>query len=298
MMKVAEDTGGHAFINTNDLSNAVQQAVETGSNYYTLMYTPNNVQWDGRFRAIKIKADQPGLKLTYRTGYYADDPNDRNRNIAGSAATAMSKPNTMTTAMLYGAPQPTEILLKSRIRPSAAAPADAVAAGNKTNPSITVNGPYKNYGIDIVPDPRQISCPKGEDEVMHCAIEAATYVYDHDGVLLVANNWHASYTLSPANYATLLKTGMAIHQSISVPVKGDYYLRTAVHDLNSDRVGAIQVPVAVVKNLPPLDSLPTPPPVPGAAPPGKDSGSNATPSGGGQDSASAPSVATTHVPKP
>ena len=51
MQAMAEDTGGHAFINTNNLSEAVQKAIEIGSNYYTLTYSPMNRQWDGRFRS-------------------------------------------------------------------------------------------------------------------------------------------------------------------------------------------------------------------------------------------------------
>jgi hypothetical protein len=49
--------------------------------------------------------------------------------------------------------------------------------------------------------------------------------------------------------------GMAFHQEVSVPVKGRYYLRTAIHDLNSDRVGAVEVPVAAVAKLEPLKPL-------------------------------------------
>jgi VWFA-related protein len=63
MFAMAEDTGGKAFVNTNNLTEAVTQAVANGSNYYTLTYTPTNLQWDGRFRAIKVKLSQPGLKL-------------------------------------------------------------------------------------------------------------------------------------------------------------------------------------------------------------------------------------------
>ena len=39
---------------------------------------------------------------------------------------------------------------------------------------------------------------------------------------------------------------MAFHQEISVPVRGQYYLRTAIHDMISDRVGAVEVPIAEV----------------------------------------------------
>ena len=85
MQAMAEDTGGHAFINSNNLAESVSAAIENGSNYYTLTYTPTNLRWDGRFRAIKVKVAQPGVKLAYREGYYADDPYDRNKVIAGSS---------------------------------------------------------------------------------------------------------------------------------------------------------------------------------------------------------------------
>ena len=40
MQQMAEQTGGHAFINTNGLSQAVASAIDSGSNFYTLTYSP------------------------------------------------------------------------------------------------------------------------------------------------------------------------------------------------------------------------------------------------------------------
>ena len=76
MLAMAEDTGGQAFINTNGLTQAVQNAIENGSNYYSLTYAPTNPAWDSRFRAIKVKVDQPGVKLTYRNGPAVSVPVD------------------------------------------------------------------------------------------------------------------------------------------------------------------------------------------------------------------------------
>ena len=59
MEAMAEDTGGEAFYNTNGLTQAVTKAVEEGSNYYTLTYSPANTQWDERFRTIKVKVAEP-----------------------------------------------------------------------------------------------------------------------------------------------------------------------------------------------------------------------------------------------
>ena len=52
MNSVAEQTGGKAFYNTNDLNKAIRDSMEDGSTYYTLGYYPENKNWDGRFRRI------------------------------------------------------------------------------------------------------------------------------------------------------------------------------------------------------------------------------------------------------
>lgn len=274
MFAMAEDTGGHAFVNTNNLTQAVKQAIENGSNYYTLTYSPSNPQWDGRFRAIKVKVEQSGVKLSYRKGYYADDPNDRNRVIAQSAALTPNRPTTMVSAMIHGGPDPTEILFTTRIRPASAPPQETALASNAVNPKVPVHGPFQQYGVDLTPDPRSVNCPAGADGNHRCALEVATYVYDHDGTLLVTADAVVRANVSPANYAKMKGDGetkgmgLAFHQQISVPVHGEYYLRTAIHDLVSDKVGAVEVPVAAVARLKPLTIPPPPPPVvaPVAAP--------------------------------
>ena len=48
---------------------------------------------------------------------------------------------------------------------------------------------------------------------------------------------------------------MGFHQVISVPVNGNYYIRTGVHDLTTDKVGAVEIPAAVVAKLPPLQAV-------------------------------------------
>jgi hypothetical protein len=58
--------------------------------------------------------------------------------------------------------------------------------------------------------------------------------------------------MTPAQYNTLLSGVMAFHQQISVPVKGQYYLRTAIHDMVSDNVGAVEIPITAVARLDPL----------------------------------------------
>jgi VWFA-related protein len=261
MDAMAEDTGGTPFYNTNGLTQSIQKAIRNGSNYYTLTYSPSDTQWDARFRAIKVKVDQPGVKLSYRNGYYAVDPNDRNKLNASNAATSMVQPTTMVTAMMHGGPDPAEILFKVRIRPADTPPVATPLTSNKTNPDpkVKVEGPYKEYGVDLVPDPHAVSCRQDSNGDRHCALEVWTYVYDRDGQLLVTVGNRIYRRLLPADYAKLLAGGMAFHQEISVPVKGEHYLRTSIHDMVSDRVGAVEVPVAAVARLEPLAPLPAVP---------------------------------------
>ena len=264
MFAMAEDTGGQAFVNTNNLSQAVAKAIDNGSNYYTLTYSPTATEWDARFRTIKIKVDEPNVKLNYRNGYYAVDPNDRNKYLAGLAATVGPPPTTMATAMMHGGPDPAEILFKVRIRPANMPPEDTPLPTNQANPDpkVNVHGPYREYGVDLVPDPHAVNCRQDATGNRHCALEVWTFVYNSDGERLITASNRLHNVLTPAQYAQLLVGGMAFHQMISVPAKGQYYLRTAIHDMVSDKVGAVEVPVAAVARLDPLQAMASPPAAP------------------------------------
>ena len=68
---IAEDTGGKAFFDVNEFSGVFDKVVEDTSSYYLLGYTSTNPAQDGRFRRIRVQLKQPGLKLEFRSGYYA-----------------------------------------------------------------------------------------------------------------------------------------------------------------------------------------------------------------------------------
>jgi VWFA-related protein len=66
---LAEQTGGKAVLNTNDLGHVFELVKEDLHGYYLLGYYPPEREDDG-FRKLKIDVQQKGLKLTYRKGYY------------------------------------------------------------------------------------------------------------------------------------------------------------------------------------------------------------------------------------
>ncbi len=68
---LSEDTGGRAFLDSNDLGRVFTRVIDDTSAYYVLAYSSTNNARDGKYRRITVKAKRPGLSLEYRAGYYA-----------------------------------------------------------------------------------------------------------------------------------------------------------------------------------------------------------------------------------
>src|SRR6185312_11176928 len=67
---LAGDTGGKAFLDSNDLSGVFTAVQKDTSSYYVVGYRSSNPQMNGKFRRIKVVVDRPDVKLEYRSGYY------------------------------------------------------------------------------------------------------------------------------------------------------------------------------------------------------------------------------------
>ena len=72
LTSLASDTGGRAFLDTNDFGEAFARVQRDMSAYYLLGYASTNLAKDGRFRRIQVKVRKPGLHVEARAGYYAD----------------------------------------------------------------------------------------------------------------------------------------------------------------------------------------------------------------------------------
>ncbi len=251
MQQMAEATGGKAYVNTNDLKQAIEKAIETGSNYYTVAYTPDNRNWNGAFRKIQVKVDRPSLNLAYRRGYYADDPlGPEHRNAAQTAKADATDYSALRTAMLRGGPDPTELIFVASVRRSSADAEPAIVESNQASKKIS--GPYRRYSVIFVTNPREVNWTPTPDGVHHCTLEFLTFVYGVDGKLVNMQTNSVSANIGADKFAALLKQNLQYQQQISVPVKGEYYLRLGMRDAGTDRVGALELPVEAVAKLPPL----------------------------------------------
>lgn len=71
LVTLASDTGGRAFLDSNDFNQIFKGVQQDTSSYYLLGYRSTNPAKDGRYRRIVVKVNLPGVKLDYRRGYYA-----------------------------------------------------------------------------------------------------------------------------------------------------------------------------------------------------------------------------------
>src|SRR6204780_146320 len=86
---LSTDTGGKAFFDLGELSDAFPAIQRDNGGYYLVGYNLGpDVKNDGRWRAIRVKVNVPGAHVRYRDGYYAPrdfqhlEKEDRDQQLA------------------------------------------------------------------------------------------------------------------------------------------------------------------------------------------------------------------------
>ncbi len=252
MQEMAEQTGGHIFQKSNDLAELTAQSIERGSRYYSIAYTPAAARSDNDYRSIRVVTDRPGLQLEYRQGYFAYA--DNRTAPAGSKYDASAPPDSTTysamhMALLLGTPLPSQILLRARVLPAATGTEKSLAPGNMARNKL--KGPFQTYAVEVRADPRGMMFVQDADGSLHDSLEFICFVYDSEGKLVNTATGDVNARIKESVEQFAAKGGLVLHQQISVPVKGEYTLRVALHDMQGDRVGAVEVPISSVRSLAP-----------------------------------------------
>jgi VWFA-related protein len=211
MNSVADQTGGKAFYNTNNLEKAIRESMEDGSTYYTLGYYPESKNWDGHFRKIVVKVARAGVKLHYRQGFFAVEPKDYSRQdpkiLAIDMGSALDINNPVSTALPF----------QAVVMPPSA------QSGNKVQ---------INYGID----PHAIGFELKDDGLEHAAIDCGVRVYTQAGEPLGAQGSTFNAALKPEQYQKVMQMIFPCNQTLQL-APGEYILRLAVRDNTSGLIG-------------------------------------------------------------
>jgi VWFA-related protein len=241
MEVLAESTGGKAFYNTNGLKDALARAINYGSHYYTLTYTPTDKKVDGKYRRIQVKLADGKYKLAYRRGYYADNE----ENAKAKKGQPVSDP--LLPLMKRGLPDFAQIVYKIRVVPSNPQPTtEAARAGDNTE----LKGPFTRYGVDFAIAAADLKLETTPDGLHIGDIEVMLVAYDRDGNALNLVVRKPEVSLKSQTYASAQTAGIQLHYEIDVPkdalAKGDVRLRAGIYDLRSTNVGTLEIPLHVV----------------------------------------------------
>jgi VWFA-related protein len=256
MDTIAEDTGGHAYYNTNDVQGAVEKAVEDGSTYYSMTYEPTNKNLDGGLRKIKVKLKEPGYQLSYRTTYYADDLLRAAQEVADAPQSPLSP------SLERGAPMSHELLVVARMQPVgdpvAATPKqlemlaeyEAMTATNKKKSKKAARPPanvlMQSYLITFGLLPRQLELRTQPNGAHRASIELGVLSYDQDGRKLNGIDTQIEDNIPPQRYAQIPQEGYHLFQTVVIPVTAAS-VRLAVRDTVANRVGSLEVQLPLEK---------------------------------------------------
>lgn len=238
MENLATATGGQALYNTNGIAGAVAKVRSIAEHYYTLAYSPTNKKYDGRLRQVDVKVSQPGVRLEYRRGYYADDPAKTARQ------TQVSYSNPLRAVMQRGAPDATQIPFRVQVKramqqPGAEQPQDRVG-----NEGAMLRGPVVRFDFHWNVNLHDVEFTATGNGMYHGEVDAVLDAFDGNGNIL--NNIYATLplNLNDAEYKSLLKSGLPMKQALDVPV-GLVYLRAGVLDPSTGYTGATEFPLTV-----------------------------------------------------
>lgn len=88
---LANGTGGRALVDTNEFDPGVERILAENSSYYLLGYQSTQPASDGRFRALDVRVNRPGVIVRTRRGYWRESAKElekRKRATPEAAALA------------------------------------------------------------------------------------------------------------------------------------------------------------------------------------------------------------------
>ena len=203
--------GGRAYYNTNDLKNAIRDAIGDSQVTYTIGYYPASETFDGKFHKLDVKlADAQGLNIRYRKGYF-DQPEQ---------------------------PQD-EKARKAELRDAVFSPLDASALGLVI--SMQPNQPERGRITVLVKvDQRGLSLqPNGQRWVGR--LDLLFIQKDQAGRQYGGLDDRLDLNLAEANYQKVMKEGLVYKKTLATEAKASQ-LRVVVRDSASGSLGSVTIP--------------------------------------------------------
>jgi VWFA-related protein len=215
MQELAEETGGQAFVNTNDITGAIRKAVEDSAVTYTLGFYIDRDALDGKFHEVQVEVRGKGLTVRYPKGYFAYPD------------TAPTKDEDQTR-LLSAEQSP----LQSSVIPLQA----TLSRVDQPEPnSLSLSCSIDIHNLQLV---QTGNLRKGA---------VIVYVLEQDQTGKVVYQWDQGYSIqaNDAQYAALLKSGVVFQKDLH-PEADVTTLRVLVEDPGTSEVSSLIIPLSQV----------------------------------------------------
>jgi hypothetical protein len=190
-------------------------------------------EFDGRYHEIRVKLDVPGVKTSYRTGYFADDPKRQPKK-------AKVETDPLKAVLQDAAPESGQIPFYSRVVPVTPQPDLSNSAKRNGDFGPRISGPVVRYGIDWNVKFSAIQTTAAANGIHQGQVTFAAVVYDSEGKTRNSLVNTLELNLTPARFAQLTRDGLPIHQELDLPMQ-DVVLRLAVIDRGSGKTKCYRI---------------------------------------------------------
>jgi VWFA-related protein len=223
---MANETGGEAIYNTNDISGALDEVHKRGGHFYTLAYTPGKHARDGDYRRINLKMVHAKYHLEYRRGYVAQREEKPEQNQLQQQ---------LISQMTPGVPNATEILFHVK----AAVESQPVSEPIKgDNPKI--KKPASRYNFDYAVDPRSLRLDQDADGALHGLLTILTIAYDTSGQPLNSNIANLKINVPANAVSRFQQVGIHFQQELDIPSDGAS-IRSGMLENETGQIGTLDI---------------------------------------------------------
>jgi len=216
MQRLAELTGGKAYVNYNDLTGAIREAVGDAAVLYTLGFYIDEKTADGKFHELKVEVKQKDLRVRYPRGYFAytDSPSTENE-IRNNWVTALRSPI-----------ESSAIPVQAKIE------------------RVVVPGPNALRILGTIDVHEVRLAEKGT--VHEGAVDVTILEQDLTGKILAQSVNRLNLRMAPEQYAAALATGVRFEKHLE-PKPEAATLRILVEDPGTAQVGSLIIPLSRIQ---------------------------------------------------
>ena len=224
---LADETGGYAAVNVNNVASALDRIVRANSRYYVLGYYPKDPRRDGRFHKIEVRVKRPGLRVSARKGYVsprvlsADDrlkqerERERGRGRAGAAETS-----TELREILNQPLQRNGLTMRVQAAPFKGASRQASVA------------------VTVEIDAARLHFTEQPNKTFADVVELSVFALDERGKQHGGIFYQFNLTLRPETFERVRGSVVRLNPRIALPA-GRYQLRVGVREMGAGEMGSV-----------------------------------------------------------